>query len=172
MLIIQLHTLYKTSIWHIIIQFLIGIIDTYLCLQNISCKVYILLKYIWKIKNCLSRIIQFLNLYFLTFLNPILSSASPQVRLHPHDLLLLLPDDGAQSGQQWGLITPGVRSHAVIETRQLVQQRLLVLWTCQQLLLRLAVALQLWPRNVNDMNHSFSQCLHVSSLFYSPSALL
>lgn len=73
--------------------------------------------------------IESLNLYFAAFLifYPILSSASPQVRLHPHNLLLLLPDDGAQAGQQGGLITPGVRSHAVIETRQLVQQRLLVL---------------------------------------------
>lgn len=73
--------------------------------------------------------IESLNLYFAAFLifQPFLSSASPQVRLHPHDLLLLLPDDGAQAVQQGGLITPGVRGHTVIETRQLVQQRLLVL---------------------------------------------
>lgn len=65
----------------------------------------------------------------------VLSSASPQVRLHPDNLLLLLPDDGAQAGQQGRLVTPGVWSHAVIETWQLVQQRLLAPRTRQQLLL-------------------------------------
>lgn len=39
---------------------------------------------------------------------------SPQVRLHPHNLLLFLPDDGAQAGQQGSLVTPGVWRHAVI----------------------------------------------------------
>lgn len=43
-----------------------------------------------------------------------LCSASPQVRLHPDDLLLLLPDDGTQAGQEGRLITPGVWSYTVI----------------------------------------------------------
>lgn len=71
----------------------------------------------------------------------------PQVRLHPHDPLLLFPDDGAQTGQQGGLVAPGVWIHTVVQTRQLVQQRLLVLGTGQQLLLGLALALQLGPAN-------------------------
>lgn len=67
------------------------------------------------------------QLFLFCVLVMMLSSGSPQVRLHPHDLLLLLPDDGAQAGQQGGLVAPRVRSHAVIQTRQLVQQRLLAL---------------------------------------------
>lgn len=70
-------------------------------------------------------------------------AASPQVRLYPDNLLLLLPDDAAQAGQQRVLIAPGVRGQAVVQTRQLVQQRLLTLGARQQLLLRLAVTLQL-----------------------------
>lgn len=72
-------------------------------------------------------------------------AVSPQVGLHPDDLLLLLPDDGAQAGQQGALVTPGVWSHAAIQTRQLVQKRLLAPGARQQLLLPLAVALQLGP---------------------------
>lgn len=109
-----------------------------------------------------------LHLYFLRFLRffPVLSSASPQVRLHPHNLLLLLPDDGAQAGQQGGLIAPGVWSHAVIQTWQLVQQRLLVLWTRQQLLLRLAVALQLWPGSIGGINYiNYNLWLFVDQFF-------
>lgn len=75
--------------------------------------------------------------------------ASPQVRLHPHDLLLLLPDDAAQAGQQRAVVAPRLWSQAVVETRQLVQQRLLTLGAGQQLLLRLAATLQLGPAEWN-----------------------
>lgn len=61
------------------------------------------------------------------FLSISLPLSSPQVWLHPDNLPLLLPDDGAEAGQQRVVVTPGVWSHAVIQTRQLVQQRLLAL---------------------------------------------
>lgn len=66
-------------------------------------------------------------IYIIFFLSISLPLSSPQVRLHPDYLPLLLPDDGAEAGQQGVVVTPGVWSHAVIQTRQLVQQRLLAL---------------------------------------------
>lgn len=70
---------------------------------------------------------------------------SPQIRLHPHNLLLLLPDDGAQGGEQSGFVVPCVRADAAVEAGQLVQQGLLAARTLQQLLLRPAQTLHLRP---------------------------
>lgn len=106
--------------------------------------------------------------YLLGFFS-VVSCASPQVGLHPHDLLLLLPDDGAQAAQQGGLVTPGVGGHAVIQAGQLVQQRLLAPRTRQQTLLWLVVALQLWPGSVggmNSINKKISYCLLENSITF------
>lgn len=99
-------------------------------------------------RSCYEKGLSALSIYFN------LSSVLPQVRLRPDDLLLLLPNDGAQVGQQRVLVTPGVLRHAVIQAGQLVQQRLLAPRTRQQLLLRLAVTLQLGPdRHRDEISH-------------------
>lgn len=121
-----------------------SIIDTYKCFQRTAFEEK-RRKVFWHI---------YIYIFSLHWLSSLGFAASPQIRLHPNDLLLLLPDDAAQAGQQWVLIAPGVRGQAVVQTRQLVQQRLLALWTRQQLLLWPAVTLELWPDKWNNKPQS------------------
>lgn len=121
--------------------------------KNISCKAYS----------------SYIHVYH--FIRIKLPFFSPQVRLHPDDLPLLLPDDGAEAGQQGVPVTPGVWSHAVIQAWQLVQQRLLALWTCKQLFLRLPATLQLWPAKRKIKEAHWLQTMWYVKLFHWSSLL-